>query len=501
MTPATIPPGYGPANLQAAYDLETAIAGGVGVTVAVVAAYDLPTAATDLATYRTQFGLPPCTVANGCFDKVDQRGGTDYPIANTGWGAEIALDIEMVSAICPNCSILLVEADSEYLDDLGDAVNTAVSLGADVVSNSYGGLEFFGQTQADNLWYDHPGVVITASSGDFGYGVSFPAASPHVVAVGGTTLSPSATPRGWTETVWDGAGSGCSAYSPKPAWQHDTLCPRRTVADVAAVADPGTGVAVYSEVGGVGGWVVFGGTSVSAPVIAGAYALAGTHLAGTYPGQSPYTRTYALYDVTSGSNGACGSYLCNGATGFDGPTGLGTPAGTKALSPLPFNDISTSTFVTDIVWLFDEGITKGCTAITFCPTAGVTRGQMAAFLGRALALPVTATDYFTDDDGTTFENDINRLAAAGITKGCTATTFCPTAFVTRGQMAAFLDRALALPATGSDFFDDDEGTTFEASINRLAASGITTGCTPSTFCPDSGVTRGQMAAFLHRALD
>ena len=168
--------------------------------------------------------------------------------------------------------------------------------------------------------------------------------------------------------------------------------------------------------------------------------------------------------------------------------------------PTPFTDIAGSSFKADIEWLYDSGITKGCSATLFCPDASVTRGQMAAFLDRALSLPSTTTDFFTDDNGTTFEANINRLAASGITKGCTATTFCPTATVTRGQMAAFLDRAFALPATTTDFFTDDNGTTFEANINRLAASGITTGCSATTYCPTAEVTRGQMAAFLHRAL-
>ncbi len=166
----------------------------------------------------------------------------------------------------------------------------------------------------------------------------------------------------------------------------------------------------------------------------------------------------------------------------------------------PFTDISDSTFYDDIVWLWNAGITKGCTATTFCPDDPVTRGQMAAFLVRALALPPSATNYFTDDDGTTFENDINALAASGITKGCTATTFCPDDPVTRGQMAAFLVRALALPPSATNYFTDDDGTTFENDINALAASGITKGCSPTTFCPTDSVTRGQMAAFLHRAL-
>ena len=166
----------------------------------------------------------------------------------------------------------------------------------------------------------------------------------------------------------------------------------------------------------------------------------------------------------------------------------------------PFKDIPWTTFEYDIVWLYQSGITSGCSATTYCPTAPVTRGQMAAFLDRGLSLPSTSTDYFSDDNGTTFETNINRLAASGITKGCTPTTFCPSADVTRGQMAAFLVRALNLPTTSTDYFSDDNGTTFEQDINRLAAAGITTGCTATTFCPTANVTRGQMAAFLHRAL-
>ena len=166
----------------------------------------------------------------------------------------------------------------------------------------------------------------------------------------------------------------------------------------------------------------------------------------------------------------------------------------------PFGDLFLSSFYADILWLYDSGITSGCSDERFCPDDPVTRGQMAAFLDRALHLPSTATDYFTDDDGTTFEGNINRLAASGITKGCSPTLFCPTDHVTRGQMAAFLDRAFGLPVTATDSFTDDDGTTFEGNINRLAASGITKGCGPTTYCPTAEVTRGQMAAFLHRVL-
>ena len=172
----------------------------------------------------------------------------------------------------------------------------------------------------------------------------------------------------------------------------------------------------------------------------------------------------------------------------------------QPIPAFPLVDAQFSSFYADILWLYDSGITSGCSDERFCPDDPVTRGQMAAFLDRAFHLPSTATDYFTDDDGTTFEGNINRLAASGITKGCSPTLFCPTDHVTRGQMAAFLDRAFGLPVTATDSFTDDDGTTFEGNINRLAASGITKGCGPTTYCPTAEVTRGQMAAFLHRAL-
>jgi hypothetical protein len=326
------PPGYSPAQLRSAYNLPDPSSGnGTGLTVAVVDASDLPTAAADLAAYRSQFGLGACTTANGCFTKVDEHGGTNYPAADPGWAEEIALDIEMVSAICPNCHILLVEADSTSVEDLGIGVNTAVSRGAVAVSNSYGGPEFGGETFYDSTYFNHPGVAITASSGDSGFGVQFPASSGHVVSVGGTSLTTAVSPRGWAETAWTGAGSGCSTGESKPSWQTDSGCAGRTIADVSAIGDPNTGVAMYR-----GGWIVAGGTSVGSPIIASVYALAGTPTAGTYPGSYLYAQTGFINDVTSGSNGSCGgTYLCTAGPGYDGPTGLGTPAGLGAfISPL-----------------------------------------------------------------------------------------------------------------------------------------------------------------------
>ncbi len=330
------PSGYGPSDLQSAYGLPSATAG-AGQTIAIVDAYDDPNAESDLGVYRSHFGLSPCTTANGCFRKVDQSGGTSYPRLDRGWSLEISLDVQMASAICPNCKILLVEAASSGFSDLTAAVDTAARLGANVISNSYGGAEFSGETSWESH-YDHPGVAITVSSGDGGYGVEFPAASRYVTAVGGTTLSRAAVtasnPRGWTETAWTGAGSGCSAYVAKPSWQADPGCANRTVADVSADADPNTGVAVYDSVRyqGRSGWFVVGGTSLSSPVIASIYALAG-NAANVTAGSYPYANAASLFDVVAGSNGTCSSsaaYLCTAGPGYDGPTGLGTPDGTGA---------------------------------------------------------------------------------------------------------------------------------------------------------------------------
>jgi Carboxypeptidase regulatory-like domain/Kelch motif len=337
--PHVTPAGFGPADLDSAYDLPSASAGG-GATVGIVDAFDYPGAESDLAVYRAQYGLPACTTANGCFKRVDQRGGTDYPAPDAGWQGEMALDVDMVSAICPNCHIVLVEADDNFTDNLGAAVDEAVALGAKFVSNSYGGPEDPSDPQTEAADYDHPGVAVTASTGDESYGVSFPAASPHVTAVGGTSLFKDSSARGWSESAWSGAGSGCSAYEPKPAAQTDTGCSKRTVADVSAVADLDTGVAVYVQ----GGWNVFGGTSVSSPIIASTFALGGTPVAGTYPNNYPYAATSALNDVTSGSNGSCTpAYLCTGGPGYDGPTGLGTPEGVAAFRSGPTGYVSGAT--------------------------------------------------------------------------------------------------------------------------------------------------------------
>jgi subtilase family serine protease len=244
----------------------------------------------------------------------------------------------MVSAICPLCHIILVEAKTPSTANLGTAVNTAVSLGADFVSNSYGGSESSSDPTYDTDYYKHPGVAITASAGDSGYGVEYPATSQYVTAVGGTSLTAASNSRGWTETVWgsssggEGTGSGCSADDAKPSWQTDTGCAKRTNNDVAAVADPNTGLAIYDSYD-QNGWLEVGGTSASSPIIASVFALAGTPVAGTYPSSYIYQHTSSLFDVTSGADGSCSpAYLCTAETGYDGPTGWGTPDGVTAFT-------------------------------------------------------------------------------------------------------------------------------------------------------------------------
>ena len=327
VSPNATPSGYGPGDLRSAYNLPSTTAGS-GQSVAIVDAYDDPTAEADLGVYRAQYGLPACTTANGCFKKVNQSGGTSYPKANGGWAQEISLDLDMVSAICPNCHIDLVEASSASFANLGAAVNEAASLKPSAISNSYGGSD---TSDTSAPYYNHPGIAVTASSGDSGYGVQFPASSHYVTAVGGTSLTHSGST--WSQTAWSGAGSGCSTLNTALTGQAgaNTGCAKRAVADVSAVADPNTGVAVYDSTAhrGASGWLVFGGTSVASPVIASVYALAGN--TGGIDNNYPYTHASSLTDVTSGSNGTCPTtQWCTAGPGWDGPTGLGTPNGTGA---------------------------------------------------------------------------------------------------------------------------------------------------------------------------
>jgi subtilase family serine protease len=332
---AELPAGYGPADVASAYGLEGARDLGAGRTVAVVVAYDNPNAEADLAVYRQTYGLPACTTANGCFRKVNQRGAaTPLPPGDAGWGVEIALDLQAASAACPRCKLLLVEGDDAFVDSIAEAVDTAVRLGATVVSNSYGTDEFGGM-RALRSSYTHPGVPLTVASGNWGFtAAQYPAVFASVIAVGGTTLTRQADGRGWAESAWWGAGSGCSAWIAKPRWQTDPHCQMRTTADVSAVADPETGLAVYDTygLGADNGWIVVGGTSAATPIVAGVIAL-GPDPSRYGTARRFYDRRDTLRDVVGGSNGYCGGdYLCTGLPGYDGPTGLGTPNGVTSVS-------------------------------------------------------------------------------------------------------------------------------------------------------------------------
>ncbi|HLI09792.1 MAG TPA: S8 family serine peptidase [Ktedonobacteraceae bacterium] len=308
-------PPYAPANFHNAYNLPTTASG--TPTVAIVDAYNDPNLASDLATYRSQWGLPACTTSSGCLKIVNQSGGSSLPRNNASWGVEESLDLDMVSAICENCHILLVEASSSSLANLGTAVNEAVKLGAVAVSNSYGTGEFSSESSYCSSYYAHNNVAVTASSGDSGPGVNFPAVCSTVIGVGGTTLNSNGTETAWNTSSTEGAGGGCSAYISKPSWENSSVtgCSGRAVSDVSADADPNTGAYVYDSYG-EGGWLEVGGTSESSPIIAAVFALAGNVSSTTYPASLPW------------SNYSSGCLFEVGGVRYAYQTGLGSPDGT-----------------------------------------------------------------------------------------------------------------------------------------------------------------------------
>jgi subtilase family serine protease len=362
LAPFVVPSGYGPAQFHGAYALPKVTPYATAAkkarkqqTIAIVDAYSAPTAFADLTTFDTTFGLPAfprCTtkVTSACFQVMNQTGGTKLPASGvpSGWDVEISLDVQAAHEICQNCKLLLVEATSPSMSDLGTAVNTAVAKGANVVSNSYGSYT----TQSASAggaasYYTHPGRAIVVSAGDSGFGPAFPADLNTVVAVGGTNLQLGSGNTYAGEAVWnngpgqDATGSGCDNASRARSWQAAltnwaaTGCGGfRAMNDVSADADPNTGAAVYDS---AHGWMQVGGTSLSAPLIAGVYGLAANANVANYPASIPYAHTASLHDVTSGNDlpGNAGltcaaTIQCNAGTGFDLPTGLGTPHGLGA---------------------------------------------------------------------------------------------------------------------------------------------------------------------------
>jgi hypothetical protein len=405
-SPTPEPPGLSPQQLHKAYELP--LESTEPQTIAIVDAYDDPNAEADLGVFDQRYGLPECTHANGCFTKVNQLGLTapaPFPKANGEWSIEISTDIQVAHSVCQNCHILLVEAETAGFPDLEAAEDTAAALlkaasppgtTTGEISNSWGGEE----SPVDSSAFNHPGIVITASSGDEGYlnwdeynsrgqknsswfeGPSYPASSPRVVAVGGTKLKTSITGEWREESVWNhgngAAGGGCSLRFAAPLWQSQLLdwsavgCgSRRAVADIAADADPITGVEVYDSIPEYLGtekeelgeeapeYFTIGGTSVASPIIASTFALAGGAHGVAYPAATLYANAGSggLHDITEGGNGECkGNYsgspacsgslaslldcgaghaICNAAAGYDGPTGVGTPIGLSAFQPVP----------------------------------------------------------------------------------------------------------------------------------------------------------------------
>jgi hypothetical protein len=318
-----------PAWLQQAYDLESlsATRGGGGDTIAIVEGGGDSTAEADLGVFRSTFGLGACTTQNGCFRRVDQNGGTSYPPDSMGWSLETSLDLEAASSLCPLCKLVLVQAASSAWTNLLAADNEAHALGAGQISDSWTAVPS-GTLNANLITYS--GVDTVVSSGDYGYstGEGFPSMLPGVTAAGGTTLTAADGARGFGESAWAHAGSGCSTQWSKPAWQTDTGCTKRASSDISADADPATGLLTYAS---AGGWYVGSGTSLSAPLVAAYYALTGA--------QSPawaYAHAAQLNDVVSGSNAASCTfaYLCTAGPGYDGPTGVGAISG-AAVSGAP----------------------------------------------------------------------------------------------------------------------------------------------------------------------
>jgi subtilase family serine protease len=344
VAPSAAQSGYGPLQFHSAYNLPCSVNGKKaqavcsspshfgGQTVAIVDANSDPNIEADLAVYDAAYNLPPCTTSNGCLTIVNENGASSpLPPADVSWGLEISLDVETVHEICQTCSILLVEAQTNILT----AEATAVSLGATEISNSYTFGERSDATSLD-FYYNHPGVAVVAATGDSGYGPQYPADSPFVVAAGGTTLTLSNNKNYAGESAWSGAGSGCSLYEPANPWQIKAAGWSRTgcgtsrgIADVAADADPATGAAVFDSYG-YGGWLQVGGTSLASPLIAAVFALAGGTSSSTNAQSVPYSlfTSRNSHDVTAGSNGSCTTSSCMAMSGYDGPTGLGTPNGT-----------------------------------------------------------------------------------------------------------------------------------------------------------------------------
>jgi hypothetical protein len=522
------PSGLTPELLHAAYSLPTATFLSSTQTVAVVDAFNDPTAEADLAVYDKQYGLPECTSANGCFRKLNQEGHTSpLPATEGGWATEISLDVQMAHAICQGCHVMLVEANNTSFSALGAAVDAAVSAGATEVSNSYGGAEDSAYSEY-NTPYDHPGVVITASAGDCGYfnegcggveAANFPASSPDVVAVGGTSLYDGEG--SWSSTVWEGGGSGCSVAFTAPLWQSEvasfskTACHEgRSVADVSAVANPYTGVNIYdstpSPEGDPTGWGVWGGTSLASPVIAAEFALAGGAHGVSYPAQTLYSYvgdSHALYDVVSGHNGSCsGASACQAATGYDGPTGVGSPVGLSAFATPTSPSLETSPSISGTAeqaqtltlthgewsnspssykdqWLMCNASGAACTAI-----AGATASTYAVASG-AVGKTIRVQEIAANTSGSSSPADSTQTAAV-ISNAPAIAGFTPTSGIT-GSSVTITGTAFT-GATAVNF--DGLAATFKVSSSTEIEATVPNGAHAGTIAVTTPVKTGTSKA-------
>jgi subtilase family serine protease len=320
------PTGMSPTQIKTAYGFPAALQG-AGEVIAIVDAFDDPNIEADLATFSTQFGLPACTTANGCFTKMFIN--NTQPTANAGWATEISLDVEWAHAIAPQAKILLIETPDDG-QSLYDGVQLAMQKNASVISLSWGGAEFSGETELDSIFQGTTPIV--AASGDSGEGVQYPAASPFVVAAGGTQLTLDSNGNYLSETAWSGSGGGISAYETEPAFQTSYVIPQATgkrgVPDVAYNASPNTGYSIYDTYQS-NGWLVVGGTSASAPQWAALIAVMKSAKKGNFGNfngslYSVARTTSLLHDILTGDNGSCG-YICQARSGYDYVTGVGSP--------------------------------------------------------------------------------------------------------------------------------------------------------------------------------
>jgi MYXO-CTERM domain-containing protein len=323
------PTGLAPADLASAYGFNPSA--NPGATIAVIDAYGYTDLESDLASYRSMFSLPPCTSASGCLKIIGQTGGappTEQPPSGDDWTVETALDVDMASAACPQCKIVVVEANDDTSDGLDIANDAAATAGASVISNSWGGA-YTSSDSSENAHFDHAGVAIFVATGDNGESTAdFPSTSEYVIGVGGTNLQKASNTRGWTETAWTDGGSSCNTklYTTQPTWQTGvvptTACKGRAASDTAAVADADNSPLIIFNAGQE---QLVGGTSAASPLVAGIFAVTGN---AKQTNTFIYANTTAFNDVTSGTNGSCGTALCTAGTGWDGPTGIGTPIAT-----------------------------------------------------------------------------------------------------------------------------------------------------------------------------